>query len=129
DAQASLTGTLTTLTGDGFGNSVRKALANGTTASATVTWRASLQAGTKYEARVFVPSVTGTATVTYKVCYSGVCTTRSVTQGSYSDAWVSLGTYTFAGTSGDYVYANNATGTCCTQSVGVDAVEFVPKSQ
>ena len=38
-----------------------------------------------------------------------------------------LGTYTFAGTSGDYVYVNNATGTCCTATVAVDGVEFIPK--
>ncbi len=129
DNQATLTGTYTVLSGDGFNNTVRRAMANGSTASATVTWRAALQAGTKYEARVFVPSVTGSATVTYKICYSGGCTTRAVNQGSYADVWVSLGTYTFAGTSGDYVYANNATGTCCTQTVGIDGVEFVPKSQ
>ncbi len=129
DSQATLTGNFSVLSGDGFDNSVRSATANGTTASATVTWRASLQAGKRYEARVFIPSVTGSATVTYKVCYSGGCSTRSVNQSSYAAAWVSLGTYTFAGTSSDYVYANNAVGTCCTQTVGVDAVEFVPKSQ
>jgi hypothetical protein len=27
------------------------------------------------------------------------------------------------------VYASNATGTCCTQTIGIDAVEFIPKSQ
>jgi hypothetical protein len=129
DSQAALTGTFSVLNGDGFDNSVRSATANGSTASATATWRASLQTGSKYEARVFVPAVTGTATVTYQICYSGGCATRAVTQASYSDAWVSLGTYTFSGTSGDYVYANNATGTCCSQTVGIDAVEFVPKSQ
>jgi len=129
DGGATLTGTYTVLTGGGIDGSVRRALANGTTASATATWRATLAAGTKYEARVFVPSITGTATVTYKICYSSGCTTRQVNQALYSDAWVSLGTYTFAGTAGDYVYADNATGTCCTQSVAVDGVEFIPKSQ
>ena len=129
DGQATRTGTMTVLSNDGFNNSVRRAYANGTTVSASATWRATLSAGTKYEVRVYVPSSTGTATVKYKVCYSGGCTTKSVSQGSYSDAWVSLGTYTFAGTSSDYVYLDNATGTCCTQTVAFDAVEFVPKSQ
>jgi hypothetical protein len=129
DSQATRTGSFTTMSGDGFNNSVQRALANGSTASVTVTWRAPLQPATKYEARVFVPAVTGTATVSYTICYSGGCATRSVNQASYADAWVSLGTYTFSGTSGDYVYTSNATGACCTQSIGIDAVEFIPKSQ
>ena len=128
DDQATRTGTFTTLSG-GFNNGVRRAYANGATASVTATWRATLTAATKYEARVFIPSVTGTATVTYKVCYSGGCTDRLVNQGSYSNAWVSLGTYTFTGSTADYVYVSNVTSTCCSQSVAVDAVEFIPKSQ
>ncbi len=129
DNNATLTGTYTVLTGDGLNNAVRRTYNNGTTVSASATWRATLTAGTRYEARVFIPAITGTATVTYKICYSGGCTTRQVNQASYSDAWVSLGTYTFSGTSADYVYVNNATGTCCSSSIAVDGVEFVPKSQ
>lgn len=129
DNQATLTGSYTVLSGDGYDNSVRRVYDNGSTASASASWHASLAAGTKYEARVFVPAITGTAAVTYKICYSGGCTTRQVSQSSYSDAWVSLGTYTFSGGAGDYVYVNNATGTCCSSSIAVDAVEFVPKSQ
>jgi hypothetical protein len=128
DDQATRTGTFSSLAG-GFNNSVRWAYANGATASVTATWRATLSAGTKYEARVFIPSVTGTATVTYTICRSGGCSTRQVNQSSYSNAWVSLGTYTFAGTTADYVSVSNATSTCCTQSVAFDAIEFVPKSQ
>lgn len=128
DDQATRTGTFSSLAG-GFNNSVRWAYANGATASVTATWRATLSAGTKYEARVFIPSVTGTATVTYTICRSGGCSTRKVNQSSYSNAWVSLGTYTFAGTTADYVSVSNVTSTCCTQSVAIDAVEFVPKSQ
>jgi hypothetical protein len=129
DNQATLTGVYTVLSGDGYDNAVRRAYDNGATATVSATWRASLTAGTKYEARVFLPAITGTAQVTYKICYSGGCTTRQVSQSSYSDVWVSLGTYTFTGTSGDYVYMDNATGTCCSSSIGVDAVEFIPKSQ
>jgi len=129
DGVATLTGSYDVLSGDGIDNAVRRAWTNGSTASASATWRASLTAGSKYEPRVFIPAVTGTATVTYRICYSGGCTTRQVNQSLYSDAWVSLGTYTFSGTSSDYVYVDNATGTCCSQSVAVDGVEFVPKSQ
>lgn len=128
DDQATRTGTFTTLTG-GFNDGVRRAYANGATATVTVTWRATLSASTKYEARAFVPSVTGTATVTYKVCHNAGCTTKQVNQASYSNAWVSLGTFTFSGTTGDYIYVTNAATTCCTKTVAVDAVEFVPKSQ
>lgn len=128
DNQATRTGTFTTLTG-GFNNAVRRAYANGATPSMTVTWRATLSPATKYEARAYVPSVTGTATVTYKVCHSAGCTTKLVNQSSYSNAWVSLGTFTFAGTTADYIYLNNVTSACCSQSIAVDAVEFVPKSQ
>jgi len=127
DGGATLTGTYTVLSGDGYNNAVRRVYGNGSTITATATWRASLTGGKKYEARVFVPAVTGSSTVTYKICYSGGCTTRAVNQASYSDAWVSLGTYTFSGTSSDYVYMNNATGG--TASIGVDAVQFVPKTQ
>ena len=117
------------MTGGGINNAVRRAYANGSTATVTATWRASLAAATKYEARVFIPSITGTATATYRICYSGGCATRQVNQSAYSNAWVSLGTYTFSGTSADYVYVDNATGTCCSASLAVDGVEFVPKSQ
>jgi hypothetical protein len=131
DNQATLTGTanMTVLSGGGFNNAVRRAYANGATATASATWRATLAAGTRYEARAFVPSITGTATVTYKVCRSGGCTNVSVNQASYSDKWVSLGTYTFTGTSSDYVQLTNAATTCCTKTVAFDTVEFVPKSQ
>jgi hypothetical protein len=129
DNSATLTGTMTVLANDGVNNAVRYAYANGATNTASATWRATLSAGTKYEVRVYVPSSTGSATVAYKVCYSGACTTKSVNQASYSDAWVSLGTYTFAGTSSNYVSLNNATGSCCTQTVAFDAVEWIPKSQ
>jgi len=125
DNGATLTGSYSTLTGDGVDNAVRSVAASSTT-TASATWRASLTAGTKYEARVFIPAITGTATVTYKICYSGGCTTRQVNQASYSDAWVSLGTYTFSGTSNDYVYVNNV---ASSGSVAVDGVEFVVKSQ
>ncbi|HEY8172917.1 MAG TPA: hypothetical protein VIH21_07500 [Dehalococcoidia bacterium] len=128
DNQAARTGTFTVLAG-GFNNGVRRASANGATANATMTWTAALSAGTKYEARVFIPSVTGTATVTYRVCYSASCANVVVNQASYSNVWVSLGTYTFSGTSADSVYLTNASTACCTQSVAFDAVEFVPKSQ
>jgi hypothetical protein len=60
---------------------------------------------------------------------AGGCTTKPVNRASYSDTWVSLGTYTFAGTSFDHVYLSNATGSCCTQTVALDAVEWIPKSQ
>ncbi|HYM15382.1 MAG TPA: hypothetical protein VEZ14_07465 [Dehalococcoidia bacterium] len=125
DGGATLTGTYTTLTGDGIDNAVRSVAASAT-ATASATWRASLTAGTKYEARVFVPAITGSASVTYKICYSGGCTTRVVNQASYSDVWVSLGTFTFSGTSSDYVYVNNV---ASSGSVAVDGVEFVVKSQ
>lgn len=129
DNSATLTGTMTVLSNDGVNNAVRYAYANGSTNTAGAIWRATLSAGTKYEVRVYVPSSTGTAAVSYQVCYSGGCTTKPVNQASYSDTWVSLGTYTFAGTSSDYVYLNNATGSCCTQTVAFDAVEWIPKSQ
>lgn len=125
DGAATLTGTYTTMTGDGIDNGVRSVGASAT-ATASATWRASLTAGTKYEARAFIPSITGTATVTYRICYSGGCTTRQVNQASYSDVWVSLGTYAFTGTSSDYVYLDNA---AASGSVAVDGVEFVVKSQ
>ncbi|TAK65236.1 MAG: hypothetical protein EPO22_05240, partial [Dehalococcoidia bacterium] len=93
DNNATLTGTYTVLTGDGVNNAVRRAYSNGSTVTASATWRATLTGGTRYEARVFIPAITGTATVTYRICYSGGCTTRQVNQASYSDAWVSLNVY------------------------------------
>ena len=83
----------------------------------------------KYQALVFIPSVTGAATVTYTICSSGGCATRQVNQAAYSNSRVSLSTYAFAGTTADYVSVSNVTTACCTQSIALDEVEFVPRSQ
>jgi hypothetical protein len=82
-------------------------------------------AATKRDARVR-PSITGTATYTHRIRQR--LQTRAFNLIRTERVGVA-GTYTFSGTSSDYVYVDNATGSCCSASLAVDAVEFVPKSQ
>ncbi|MEZ4593877.1 MAG: hypothetical protein R3D55_22450, partial [Chloroflexota bacterium] len=52
-------------------------------------------------------------------------TLRVVNQLAYSDQWVSLGTYTFRGSSSDYVSLSDVTGEkYLSRIVGFDAVKW-----
>jgi len=80
-----------------------------------------------WEVYVYIPSkYFGTKSATYSIYHNGVRHTRVVNQGRYFDQWVSLGTYYFAGGSGEYVYLGDNTGEpYATRYVGFDAVKFV----
>ncbi len=80
-----------------------------------------------WEVFVYVPSrYFGTTNATYSIYHNGTKDVRSINQSLYYDQWVSLGTYTFSGGSGEYVYLGDNTGeTYATRFVGFDAVKFV----
>ena len=92
-------------------------------------WRADLDGGT-YEVFVYVPYYNATTTsAKYTVYHAGGQTVVSISQNSYSNAWVSLGTYTFAATSGaPRVRLTDATGeTINSRKIAFDAVKFTPR--
>jgi hypothetical protein len=89
-------------------------------------WTPNLPGTGHWEVYVFVPSPCGTTTnARYRVDHQGVQTTVSINQNVYSNAWVSLGTYTFnAGTGGD-VFLGDETYEGGTHQIAFDAVKWV----
>jgi hypothetical protein len=82
-----------------------------------------------WEVYVYIASkYFGTTAAAYSIYHSGVRDTRVVNQAIYYNQWVSLGTYYFAGGSGEYVYLGDNTGEAyATRYVGFDAVKFVKR--
>ena len=88
-------------------------------------WYPSLEAGW-YEVFVYIPDrYTTTAKARYWVSHANGYTLRIVDQSANGDRWVSLGTYRFAGTSGDYVSLSDVTyEPYRTRLIGFDAVKW-----
>jgi hypothetical protein len=91
-------------------------------------WYPSLQAR-RYEVYVYIPDrYTTTAKARYWVRHAGGYTLRIVNQSNLGGQWVSLGTYTFAGTSNDYVSLSDVTyEPYRTRLIGFDAVKWEPR--
>lgn len=91
-------------------------------------WRANL-AGGNYEVYVWVPYYNATThNAPYTVYHQSGQTVRSVSQNSYSDVWVSIGTYSFAQGITRQVRLTDATGEAInSRKIAFDAVRFVPK--
>ena len=91
-------------------------------------WYPSLSAG-RYEVFVHIPyRYTTTAGARYWVRHSGGYTLRVVNQSSYDNAWVSLGTYWFSGTSADYVSLADVTyEPYKSRLIAFDAVKWEPR--
>lgn len=91
-------------------------------------WYPALKAG-RYEVSVFVPSRNANTThATYWVAHADGFASRVVSQLPISDAWVSLGTYRFAGSGDEYVSLNDITGEpALSRRIGFDAVRFSPR--
>jgi len=89
-------------------------------------WYPSLQAGW-YEVFVYVPYwYTTTSHARYWIRHAGGYTLRIVNQSTTGGQWVSLGTYSFTGTSTDYVSLSDVTyEPYRTRLIGFDAVKFV----
>ncbi|HSJ57135.1 MAG TPA: hypothetical protein VLC95_08135, partial [Anaerolineae bacterium] len=88
-------------------------------------WYPKLKAG-RYEVFVYIPHrFTTTAQARYWVSHAGGYTRRIVDQSAYSNQWVSLGTYRFAGTDEDYVSLADVTGEAyLTTLIAWDAAKF-----
>jgi hypothetical protein len=75
-----------------------------------------------------VPRCNGTAQqAKYRIVHNGVTDVRTVNQNAYYDVWVSLGSFSFAGTGGEYVELTDATGESYTtrRQLAVDAIRWV----
>ncbi len=91
-------------------------------------WYPSLQAGW-YEVFVYIPDrYTTTSQARYWVRHTGGYTLRIVNQSANGGAWVSLGTFKFAGNSNDYVSLADVTyETYRSRLIGFDAVKWEPR--
>jgi hypothetical protein len=91
-------------------------------------WYPSLKAG-RYEVLVYIPHrFSTTAKARYWVSHRDGLTLRVVNQSTYSDQWVSLGTYRFRGNSDDYVSLADVTfEPYLSRLIAFDAVKWVPR--
>lgn len=91
-------------------------------------WYPNLTAG-RYEVFVYIPDrFTTTANARYWVSHQGGVTLRALNQSAYSNAWVSLGVYTFRGTRDDYVSLADVTfEPRLSRLIAWDAVKWEPR--
>ncbi|RKZ34916.1 hypothetical protein DRQ33_01110 [bacterium] len=87
------------------------------------TWTPILSSTGEYQIYVYIPSNYATAQARYQIHHSGTVDTVIVNQASYSNEWVSLGTYFCE--PGDYVYLGDVTG-ASGDYISCDAVWFSP---
>lgn len=82
-----------------------------------------------YEVFAYIPDrFTTTRRAKYSISHRDGLTAVTIDQTLYSNAWVSLGTYPFTGTPGDYVGLTDITGeTVLSTVLAFDAVKFVPR--
>jgi PA14 domain/Peptidase family M23 len=112
----------------GYGGDMYWTYVNGSVVSNYVRWTPALGGPGTYAVSVFVPRCNGTSVqAKYKVVHNGVTDVKSVNQNAVYDAWVSLGSFAFAGTGGEYVELTDATGESYTtrRLLAVDAVKWV----
>ncbi len=91
-------------------------------------WYPKLQAR-RYEVFVYIPyRYSTTAQARYWISHTGGLTLRIVNQSANGDRWVSLGTYSFRGTSDDYVSLADVTfEPYLSRLIAFDAVKWVPR--
>ena len=92
-------------------------------------WFPTLSAAGYYEVFVFLPNNLGTTlNARYWVYHGGRYDLAARAQGFYTNQWLSLGTYYFSATGGEYVSLADVTYECyLCRSVAFDAVKFVPR--
>jgi hypothetical protein len=92
-------------------------------------WFPTLPAAGYYEVLVFLPNNLGTTlNARYWVYHGGRYDLAARAQGFYTNQWLSLGTYYFSATGGEYVSLADVTYECyLCRSVAFDAVKFVPR--
>jgi hypothetical protein len=91
-------------------------------------WYPDLEARS-YEVLVYLPDrFTTTRHATYYISHRDGLTQVVIDQSSFSNQWVSLGTFVFTGSPGDYVSLTDVTGEdYLTTLLSFDAVRFVPR--
>jgi murein DD-endopeptidase MepM/ murein hydrolase activator NlpD len=112
----------------GYGGDMYWTYVNGSVVSNYARWTPALGGPGTYQLSVFVPRCNGTAQqAKYRIVHNGVTDVRTVNQNIYYDAWVSLGSFSFAGTGGEYVELTDATGESYTtrRLLAVDAIRWV----
>ena len=112
----------------GYGGDMYWTYVNGSVVSNSARWTPTLGGPGTYQVSVFVPRCNGTSQqAKYRIVHNGVTDVRSVNQNVYYDAWVSLGSFTFTGTGGEYVELTDATGESYTtrRLLAVDAIRWV----
>jgi hypothetical protein len=112
----------------GYGGDMYWTYVNGSVVSNSARWTPALGGPGTYQVSVFVTRCNGTSqTPKYRVVHGGVSEVRTLNQNVYYDAWVSLGSFTFTGTGGEYVELTDATGeaTSTKRQLAVDALRFV----
>ncbi|MGE5140690.1 MAG: PA14 domain-containing protein [Rudaea sp.] len=92
-------------------------------------WYPSLPDNRLYEVSVYIPANVGsTHSAHYLIAHGGTVESRVVAQALYSNQWVSLGSFYFDGTGGEYVSLSNVTYECnLCYTVAWDAVKFIPR--
>ena len=101
---------------------------NGTTQSNYARWTPGLSGAGNYAVYAYIPSNYATSQqAKYRIYHNGSNNYWTVNQNSYSDVWVSLGTYYFSAGGGEYVELSDATGEAASTSrmIGFDAIKFV----
>ena len=112
----------------GYGGDMYWTYVNGSVVSNFARWTPALGGPGTYQVSVFVPRCNGTSQqAKYRIVHNGVTEVRSVNQNVYYDAWVSLGSFTFTGSGGEYVELTDATGESYTtrRLLAVDAIRWV----
>lgn len=94
-----------------------------------VRWYATVAHAGKYEVFAYIPGSMGTTrSARYIIAHSGSSDVRSLNQSIYSNQWVSLGTFDFAGTGDEYVSLSDVTYEPTLATVVVaDTVMFSPR--
>jgi len=91
---------------------------------AWVKWTPNIPEHGEYEVFAYIPNIgANAADVIYKIYYDGDNTSVVINQNSYSDEWVSLGTYPFEQGQYGYVYLGDSTG-ISGDSIAYDAMKW-----
>jgi hypothetical protein len=92
-------------------------------------WYPALPAPGNYEVFAYIPSgIATTLNARYWVYHSGRYDLSPRSQVFYADQWVSLGTFNFSATGGEFVSLSDVTYECyLCKTLAFDAVKFVPR--
>ena len=114
----------------GYNNHMYWTCVNGNVVDSWGEWRPNLPSARSYELFAFVPDYhTNTTNARYEIHHANGVSTVSRAQRTYSNVWVSLGTFNFSVGTAGYVRLTDATGevASCNTQIGFDAIKWVPR--